>query len=111
MIIVGIFGFIALSLNVIGFQYGDATKVAWLEYIIILFSFIYQIWLFDDTPNELEIVGLLFIIFACFLSLFEELYNHLKNKQLVSHDAVAESESFSSTEFEDDQGSNLVYFD
>ena len=38
MITLGIFGFIALSLNVIGFQYADATKVAWLEYVIIIFG-------------------------------------------------------------------------
>lgn len=78
-----------------------------LEYIIIVFSFVYQIFLFDDIPNELEIIGLIFVILACFLSLSEELYYHLKDKG-ARYDAVANNSDSSSSESDIDIESNLV---
>eukprot|EP01084_Bolivina_argentea_P039570 73121_1 len=80
MIVIGTFGFIALSLNVIGFQYGDATKVAWLEYIAIVFSFIYQIYVFNDIPNKFEIIGVMLLSIACILPISEELYYYCSRK-------------------------------
>eukprot|EP01084_Bolivina_argentea_P314771 545233_1 len=82
MIIIGIFGFIALSLNVIGFQYGEATKVAWMEYIAVVFAFIYQIYLFNDIPNKFEVIGVVLLTIACITSITEEfiLHNYFKNK-------------------------------
>ena len=77
-----------------------------LEYIIIVFSFIYQIFLFDDMPNELEIIGLIFVILASFLSLFEELYYYFKD-EIVSYGAVRNEET-SSSESDVDIESNLV---
>ena len=88
MLILGIFGFVALQCIVIGFQYADATKVAWLEYIIIVFSFAYQIFLFNDIPNELEIIGVGFVMLAAILSLLEELYYFVKTKDAISYDEV-----------------------
>ena len=73
MVIIGLIGFIALSLNVIGFQYGDATKVAWMEYTAIIFSFIYQIFVFRDPLDRLEVIGCVLVGIACSLSVSEEL--------------------------------------
>ena len=39
-ILIGFIGFGALSLNVIGFQYGDATKISWIEYTQIIIAYI-----------------------------------------------------------------------
>ena len=76
MISMGIIGFCALSFNVIGFQYGDATKVAWIEYLQIILAFIIQSTIFNDTPNWYEITGGILILTAAFLAIFEELYKH-----------------------------------
>ena len=46
MILIGIIGFCAVASSVIGYQYGEATKVAWLEYMTIAFAFLYQIYIF-----------------------------------------------------------------
>jgi hypothetical protein len=32
MTIIGVFSFFGMMLTVIGYQFGDATKVAWMEY-------------------------------------------------------------------------------
>ena len=76
MIGIGVNGFAALCLNIVGFQYGDATKVGWLEYIAIVFTFMYQIWLFNDIPDTFEIIGAILVIIACAMSVLEEVYNH-----------------------------------
>ena len=74
-------GFGAVSLNVIGYQYGEATKVVWSEYLILVFAFLYQIFVFDVIPNQFEIVGVILIITACMLSLAEELYVEYRKRQ------------------------------
>ena len=79
--IASIIGFGALSLSVIGYQYGEATKVVWAEYLILVFAFLYQIFVFDVIPNQFEIVGIILIIIACSLSLAEEMYVEYRNRQ------------------------------
>ena len=100
MIAIGILGFGALCFNVIGFQYAEATKVVWLEYITIVFTFLYQIFLFNDIPNMLEIIGAFMVIIACCLSLIEEMYNHRKKER---YSFVPTTENEDDTEFDNTQ--------
>ena len=74
LVIVGFNGFNALSLNVIGFQYGDATKVAWFEYLVIIFAFLFQVFLFHDPIDQFEVIGCVLVAIGCSLSILEELY-------------------------------------
>ena len=89
MIVIGFNGFAALCLNVVGFQYGDATKVGWLEYIAIVFTFMYQIFLFGDIPDIFEIIGVILVIIACAMSVLEEVYHHY-----YEHDEVSSDEDY-----------------
>ena len=57
-----------------------------LEYIGIVFSFVYQIWLFDDIPDTYEIIGAVLVIIACSLSVLEELYNHYYKQEESPYD-------------------------
>ena len=100
IIIVGINGFIALCLNVVGFQYGDATKVAWLEYIETVFTLLYQIFLFNDIPNTFEITGAVLVVIACCISVGEEIYNHRKSKE-VNYERVSVNSDLESALSED----------
>ena len=34
----GLFGFLGIVFNVIGYQLGDASKVAWMEYLDLIFG-------------------------------------------------------------------------
>eukprot|EP01084_Bolivina_argentea_P014901 27875_1 len=77
---VGIFGFAAMALLVIGYQYGEATKVAWLEYINIVIRFIIQIYIFQDTPNKYEIIGASMVLVGCMLPVLYELSVYILNK-------------------------------
>ena len=74
--LLGILGFVSMCMAVIGYQYGFATKVTWLEYSAIIFGFIYQIFLFNDFPNSFELIGTILVLIASSLSLLEEVYNH-----------------------------------
>ena len=93
ILIMGLFGFGSIAFSVIGYQYGDSTKVSWLEYSILVFGFSSQILIFNDTPNEFEIIGLILVVFACCLSLFEELYKRYSNKQKISFQSISSSDS------------------
>jgi len=86
--ILGCFSFTALMCNVIGYQLGDATKVAWMEYLDLVFAFLYQ-WLYlKDIPDQWEIIGCLCLLSTCFINLAEELYHYftLKSSRLVTAD-------------------------
>ena len=76
MIIIGIFGFFAIMLNVIGYQIGDATKVAWMEYLDLVFAFLYQWLYFKETPTTWEIIGFCALISTCFIHVGEEYYQY-----------------------------------
>ena len=80
MVVIGVLGFSALMLNVIGYQIGDATKVAWMEYLDLVFAFLYQWLYFGNTPTNWEIIGCASLLSTCFIHLAEEYYNYLKHK-------------------------------
>ncbi len=81
MIIIGILGFFALMLNVIGYQIGDATKVAWMEYLDLVFAFLYQWLYFKDIPTTWEIIGCCCLLSTCLIHLGEEYYHYLQAKK------------------------------
>eukprot|EP01083_Nonionella_stella_P207795 754543_1 len=85
--VLGVFTFCALSCSVIGYQYGEMTKVAWLEYITLIYAFAYQTFLFDDVPNTFEIIGAVLVVLACCVSLLEEVYNKYV-KQTISYHPI-----------------------
>eukprot|EP01083_Nonionella_stella_P044700 120284_1 len=69
---------IALMFVVLGFQYGEATKVAWMEYWAVPFGFVYQWIIFDEIPNIFEILGAVIVIVGCLIGAAEEYYNYRK---------------------------------
>eukprot|EP01083_Nonionella_stella_P059488 155624_1 len=80
MVVIGILGFLALMLNVIGYQIGDATKVAWMEYLDLVFAFLYQWLFFGDIPTNWEIIGCCCLLSTCGIHLGEEYYHYIKAK-------------------------------
>eukprot|EP01084_Bolivina_argentea_P306396 529458_1 len=78
MALTGVIGFCSLSALVIGYQYGDATKIVWLEYINIIFAFGFQMYLWHDTPNSYEIYGALLIINGSALPLLRQVFLYFK---------------------------------
>ena len=86
--IITINGFAAISLNVIGYQYGDATKVSWLEYSSLLLSVLYQIIIFNDIPNTFEVIGVLFVSIATMLNVAVDLYKYYKIKKTQQYEPV-----------------------
>ncbi len=81
--IFGTLGFAAIGLSVIGYQYGTATMVSWLEYINIPIGFIYQMFVFGDIPNKYEIIGAVLVTIACLIIPFEQLYRYCVEIQEV----------------------------
>merc|ERR1719458_727896 len=92
MAVIGILGFLGLMLNVIGYQIGDATKVAWMEYLDLVFAFLYQWLYFKDTPSTWEIVGCCALLSTCFVNLGEEYYNYIQAKKWKIHNGKTEKE-------------------
>ena len=77
----GVCGFIAVALSTVGYQYGTATMVSWLEYVNIPIGFIYQGLIFGDIPNEYEIIGGILVTIACLIIPFDQLYKYCTNKK------------------------------
>merc|ERR1711971_797535 len=55
-IAVGFGGFAGMSLNVKGYQIGNAAVISWLEYIAIPLGFVYQSFIFENPPDEFEVL-------------------------------------------------------
>lgn len=78
--VIGTFSFLALVCNVNGYQQGEATKVAWMEYLDLVFAFLYQ-WLYEkDQPDKWELIGCLCLFSTCLINLVEEVYLYCKAK-------------------------------
>ena len=65
-------GFVGLSLNVVGYQLGDATKVALMEYCDLIFAYIFQWAVFGTVPNLWEWIGLACLLSTCMVHVIEE---------------------------------------
>eukprot|EP01083_Nonionella_stella_P117060 348371_1 len=73
MILLGTSGFVALICMVVGYQWGDATKVPWLEYTNVITSMIYQAVIFNDIPNVYEGIGGALVLCGSVVPLIHEL--------------------------------------
>eukprot|EP01084_Bolivina_argentea_P315750 547140_1 len=103
----GFAGFLAMMLNVKGYQIGNATIVSWLEYINIPISFLYQTYIFLDTPNQYECIGAVLVLVGCLLPVMHTTWIYIKeikeNKRSnilydrVEMESVTEHESQSSS--------------
>jgi len=80
VISVAVCGFLGITLNVIGYQLGDASKVAWMEYLDLIFAFIFQYAVFGDVPNIWEWIGLTCLMSTCMLHLGEEVWKYRSAK-------------------------------
>lgn len=80
-LLTGINGFINYSFWMIGYQIGEATLVGWLEYVQIPISFMYQMFIFGDTPNEYEIVGAVAVGIGGLLPTIEQIYIYLYHEE------------------------------
>eukprot|EP01083_Nonionella_stella_P202069 738599_1 len=100
MMCIGVGGFSAMALLVIGYQCAEATKVAWLENIEIFIAMIYQTFLFNDPPNFYETLGASMVILGCVLPLFEELYNYYIHQKNGYHQVDIDSPFTQDTESE-----------
>ena len=69
-------------LSVIGYQLGDSTKVAWMEYFDLIFAYFFQWIAFNIPPNKWEWIGLACLLATCIIHILEEI---IKYKQVKQH--------------------------
>eukprot|EP01084_Bolivina_argentea_P251768 422406_1 len=96
ILLITVLAFVGLLCNVIGYQYADATKVSWLEYIIIPINFIWQTYLFHDVPNSYECYGSILVTIGCLLPVVEEIYKYCissKGHVQIMYEGVRMTES------------------
>ena len=93
MLLSGLMAFVGVTLNVVGYQIGDATKVASMEYLDLIYAFIFQWFMFGDVPNVYEWIGLACLLSTCFLHLAEEWLNYqtAKKKASFTEDSMLDS--------------------
>jgi len=72
IVLCAVMAFAGMSLNVVGYQIGDATKVAWMEYCDLIFAFLFQWAVFSEEPGMWEWIGLACLLMTCVLHLAEE---------------------------------------
>ena len=84
---IGLCGFGGMMFYVIGYQIGDATKVASMEYLDLIYGFAFQWFMFGLKPNIYEILGLCCLLSTCIFHLAEE-WLHYKNAKRIQ-DGIA----------------------
>eukprot|EP01084_Bolivina_argentea_P290324 498661_1 len=72
IIAIGILTGSGLVCTILGYQYGEATKVSWLEYTFLPFGYFYQWMIFNEPPNVFEITGTALVMVTCVLSIIEQ---------------------------------------
>ena len=72
MTLSGFFVFFGMVLNIAGYQIGDATKVASMEYLDLIYAFLFQWFVFEDMPDIYEWIGLSLLLSTCALHFMEE---------------------------------------
>ena len=80
MAIMGVLSFMALMCNVMGYQIGDATKVAWMEYLDLVFAFLFQWLCFGEEPTMWDMVGCAFLLSACLVNVAEEWVRYKRSR-------------------------------
>jgi len=86
--LVAVFGFLGITLNILGYQLGDASKVAWMEYLDLIFAYIFQWAIFNQRPNLWEWIGLACLLSTCVLHLGEELFKYKLAKKREEEEAL-----------------------
>merc|ERR1711902_462920 len=67
--------------------------VAWMEYLDLVFGFMYQ-WLYlKETPSTWEIVGCCALLSTCLVNLGEEYYYYLQSKKWKNDQRKIEKEN------------------
>ena len=89
----GFIGFTACLLNIVGYQLGEATKIAFLENFDLFASFMYQIIIFGDVPNIFECIGCVLVIIAAILPLIEQIRLYRSGIHEIEYDEVALTEN------------------
>jgi len=79
----GVLGFLALMLNVVGYQLGEATRVAWFEYLDLVFAFLFQWLYFAQTPNLWEVAGCAGLLSACAVNAAEEYWRFRRSARIA----------------------------
>eukprot|EP01084_Bolivina_argentea_P137472 242093_1 len=82
MISVGVLLFIGVQFVVIAYQYAEASKIGYFEYLDLIFAYMAQVFVFKQHINLYSILGFLLMLVTCFAHLVEELYNYCKSKRI-----------------------------
>ena len=85
---IGLAAFCAMNLNVVGYQFGDGTKVSWLEYTNIPLSFLYQSYVFHDKPNIVESIGAVMILFGCLLPMINQIVLYILEQWKIRQEEI-----------------------
>jgi len=72
MMVCALCGFAGLSLNVVGYQIGDATKVSMMEYCDLIFAYVFQWSVFGIAPDKYEWIGIGCLLLVCVVHVVEE---------------------------------------
>eukprot|EP01083_Nonionella_stella_P185043 673651_1 len=73
---IGLLTLFALMFLVVGYQQGEATKVAFMEYVTVPVGYLYQYILSGQTPNVYETTGAIIIVGTSLIGMFEEYYDY-----------------------------------
>ena len=64
-----------------------------LGYINIVFAFLYQIFLFQDIPTHIQLIGIIFVVIASVLSILEESWKQYSIKKKNEYHRVSVTDS------------------
>lgn len=91
VILMGCFGFTNLAFLNIGYQLADAALVGWMEYLQIPISYLYQTFIFGDTPNTFEIVGAVAVTVGSILPVVQQLYVYCSTRVASENEGEGET--------------------
>merc|ERR1719295_1349993 len=89
--LMGCFGFTNLAFLNIGYQLADAALVGWMEYLQIPISYLYQTFIFGDTPNTFEIVGAVAVTVGSILPVVQQLYVYCSTHVVSENEGEGET--------------------
>ena len=81
MIAVGMLNFFGYQYAILAYQYGQASKIGYFEYLDLNFAFLTQVFIFGDETNAYSIIGFCLMTSVFFVHLAEELYLHWKERK------------------------------
>ena len=84
---IGILVMSGLLFSVLSYQYGEATKVSWMEYTNVPFGYLFQYLLDGIYPTVSQIIGALVVMSSCIVGAIEQYLEYTNN----SNDKLLES--------------------